>query len=312
MTEKMKKLPITDYLFLTLGAAIMAIGIGVFLVDAKVVPGGVSGMSMAIYYLTNKAISVGILMWVLNIPLYLWGLKELGNCFAMRTFYAFTLNSFFIDLFTGNSWIPGLHFIRLQDSQTVQGMLHHDFFFLIVLGTVFLGIGLGIIFKFKGTTAGSDIVASIINKKFGTKPGTAIIMIDFFVISFAGIVYEWKDLAGDKTSLTLTLYAFFLLFISSKIIDLIIDGFNYARMAFIISDKYNEIGDAIMNDMVRGATSIKTRGLYRDIEREMVMTVTTNKEVPELTEKIKEIDPDAFIVISDAHEVLGKGFRRRI
>ena len=93
---------------------------------------------------------------------------------------------------------------------------------------------------------------------------------------------------------------------------MIIDGFDYARVAFIISDKYQEIGDAIMHDMVRGATSIKTRGLYRNIEREMIMTVTTMKEVPALTDKIKEIDPTAFIVIANAHEVLGQGFRRRL
>ena len=106
MKEKLKKLPLLDYLFLAIGSAIMAVGIGVFLIDAKVVPGGVSGLSMAIHYLFGYP--VGILMWLLNIPLYIWGLKELGNKFAFRTFFAFTLNSFFIDLFTGNSWIPGL------------------------------------------------------------------------------------------------------------------------------------------------------------------------------------------------------------
>ncbi len=311
MTDKIKKLPIVDYLFLTLGSAIMAIGIGVFLIDAKVVPGGVSGLSMALHYM-DSSLSVGILMWALNIPLYLWGLKELGKSFAFRTFFAFTLNSFFIDLFTGHSWIPGLEFIKLQNSTTIQGLLKNDFFFLVLLGAVFLGIGLGIIFKFKGTTAGSDIIASIMNKKWGIKPGSAIIIIDFFVISFAGIIIEVKNLSADVPALTLTLYALFLLFVSSKIIDFIIDGFDYARVAYIISDKYEEIADSIMNDLVRGATSIKTRGIYRNIDREMIMTVCTMKEIPTLTEKVKAIDPTAFIIIANAHEVLGKGFRRRI
>lgn len=311
-SEKKKKLPIMDYVLLTIGSAIMAIGIGVFLIDAQVVPGGVSGLSMAIHYLF-PFLPVGILMWVLNVPLYLWGLKELGNSFAIRTFFAFTINSFFIDLFTGNSWIPGLSFIRLQDTVVIQDLLHKDFFFLVLLGAIFLGVGLGIIFKFKGTTAGSDIIAAILNKHFGIKPGTGIIMIDFFVISFAAIVIETQNLAyGDLSALTLTLYAFFLLFVSSKLIDIIVDGFNYAKVAYIISDKYQEIGDAIMHDMARGATSLKTRGLYRNIEREMIMTVTTNKEVSSLTEKVKEIDSSAFIIITDAHEVLGQGFRRRI
>lgn len=309
--SKLNKKVIRDYVFLAIGAAIMAIGIGVFLVDAKVVPGGVSGLSMALHYLYG--LPVGIMMWVLNIPLFLWGIKELGSAFGFRTFYSFTLNSFFIDFFTGHSWIPGLEFIRLQDNVAIKGLLHNDFFFLVLLGAVFLGIGLGIIFKFKGTTAGSDIVASIMNKHWGLKPGTSIIIIDFFVISFAGIIIEIKGLAPQgSTALTLTLYALFLLFVSSKIIDFIIDGFDYARVAYVISDKYNEIADAIMHDITRGATAIKTRGIYRNIEREMIMTVTTIKEVPLLTDKVKSIDPTAFIIITNAHEVLGQGFRRRI
>jgi len=302
---------VRDYIILSIGAAIMAIGIGVFLVDAKVVPGGVSGVSMALHYLYG--FPVGIMMWLLNIPLYIWGIRELGSTFGFRTFYSFTINSFFIDFFTGNSWIPFIKAPRLQDTATIQGLLNNDFFFTILLGAVFLGIGLGIIFKFKGTTAGSDIVAAIMNKRFGLKPGSAIMVIDFFVISFAGIVIETKHLAPPTTTaLTLTLYAFFLLFISSKIIDIIIDGFNYAKIAYIISDKYNEVGDTIMNDVTRGATSIKTRGLYRNIEREMIMTVLTNKEVPILIDKVKEIDSNAFIIINDTHEILGNGFRRRI
>jgi uncharacterized membrane-anchored protein YitT (DUF2179 family) len=179
MTKLLSKWhPFIDYFAITIGAAIMAIGIGVFLVDAKVVPGGVSGLAMAMHYLSGNTISVGLLIWVFNIPLFLWGIKELGAKFGMRTFVGFSLNSFFIDLFRGD--IPGLGFIRLQDSQTIKDLSQHDFFFLIFIGAVFLGVGLGIIFKFKGTTAGSDIVAAIMQKHFGTKPGQAILFTDFF------------------------------------------------------------------------------------------------------------------------------------
>ncbi|MEJ2537623.1 MAG: YitT family protein, partial [Calditrichia bacterium] len=96
-----RKLPFYEYIFITIGAAIMALGIGVFLVDARVVPGGVSGLSMAIHYLSNNSIPVGLMMWLFNIPLYLWGIKELGKRFGARTFYGFTANSFFIDFFRG-------------------------------------------------------------------------------------------------------------------------------------------------------------------------------------------------------------------
>lgn len=305
-----RKKVLLEFVIITFGAAIMAIGIGVFLVDAKVVPGGVSGLSMAVHYLSGGSIPVGLMIWVLNIPLYFWGLKELGKEFGIRTFYGFTLNSFFIDFFRGD--IPGLNFVQLQNSQTVTNLREGDFLFMVLIGAALLGIGLGLIFKFRGTTAGSDIVAAIMHKRFGVKPGMAIMLIDFFVICLAGLIIEIKDLADQRSAVTLTFYALFLLFISSRLVDVIIDGFDYARSAYIISDKNQEIADAIMNEMSRGATAIKARGIYRNIDREVIITVVTLKELSKLTHIIKSIDPTAFVTVHNVHEVLGEGFRRRI
>ncbi|MGE5458530.1 MAG: YitT family protein [Methanococcaceae archaeon] len=311
MTSKfLKKYPIFDYIFIAIGAAIMALGIGIFLVDAQVVPGGVSGLSMAIHYWSNYKIPVGISMWVLNVPLFIWGIKVLGKRFGLRTFLGFTLNSFFIDFFRGE--FPGLNFIRLQDTQTIKDLHHNDFLFMILIGAVLLGVGLGIIFKFKGSTAGSDIVAAIMQKKLGWKPGQAIMFIDFFVIALAGLIIEVKHLSPIRPAMSLTLYAFFLLFISGKLVDTILDGFDYARMAYIISDKNDEIAACIMNDLSRGATGLKAHGLYKNVDREIIFTVITLKELSILTDLIKEIDPDAFVIIGNVHEVLGEGFRRRI
>lgn len=304
------KYPIIDYIAITIGAAFMALGIGVFLVDAQVVPGGASGLAMAMHYLSGNTIPIGLMIWVINVPLYLWGLKELGKAFGLRTFYGFTLSSFFIDLFRGD--IPGLEFIQLQNTQTVKDLFTNDFLFLILIGAALLGLGLGIIFKFKGTTAGSDILAAIMQKRYGIKPGQAIMFVDIFVILLAGFIIEVKELAELRPALSLTLYAIFLLFISARIVDVIIDGFDYARAAFIISDKYIEIEAAIENTLSRGATALKSRGLYRNIDREVIITIITLKEVSKLQELIKNIDPDAFVIINNVHEVLGNGFRRRI
>ena len=301
---------IIDYFAIIVGSAIMAIGIGVFLVDAKVVPGGVSGLAMAIHYLSGNKISVGLLIWIFNVPLFLWGLKELGRQFGLRTFVGFTVSSFFIDFFRGD--IPGLGFIRLQDSQTIKDLYKNDFLFLIIIAAILIGIGLGIIFKFKGSTAGSDIVAAIMQKRFGTKPGQAIMLTDFFVIALAGFIIEIKNLSPDRPALSLTFYAIFLLFISSRLIDTIIDGFDYARAAYIVTDKYSEIIDVIVNKFGRGVTAVKTRGVYRNVEREMIFTVVSIKEVTRLVEVVKEVDPTAFVIIYNVHEVLGEGFRRRI
>lgn len=294
---------------MAIGAFLMALGIGVFLVDAKVVPGGVSGLSMAVYYFTGGAIPVGVMIWVFNIPLYIWGLKELGKSFGIRTFFGFTVNSLFIDILRGD--FPGLGFIRLQDSATIQDLMKHDFFFLILIGAVLLGTGLGIIFKSGGTTAGSDIVAAILRKKYGMKPGTAIVLIDIFVISIAGLVIEWKGLSPERPALSLTLYALLLVFVSSRLVDFILDGFDYAKAAIIISDQNKEVAEAIMHELSRGATALKSRGLYKDVDRELIYTVITNKELPLLTEIVHRVDPSAFMVINDVHEILGDGFRRR-
>jgi uncharacterized membrane-anchored protein YitT (DUF2179 family) len=288
----------------------MSIGIGVFLVDARVVPGGVTGLAMAIHYLTNNSIPVGLMVWVFNIPLFIWGFISLGKRFGIRTFVGFTLSSFFIDFFRGD--IPGLGFVKLQDTQTIKDLLHNDFLFLVLIGAVLLGLGLGIIFKFKGTTAGSDIVAAIMQKKFGVKPGMAIMIIDFVVITIAGFIIELKNLSPDRPAFALTLYAFFLLFISARIIDAIIDGFDYARAVYIISDKYKEIAKELMEKTSRGATAIRSRGLYKDVERDIIVSIVTLKELGTVTDLVKEIDPDAFMIINNVHEVRGEGFRRRI
>ena len=301
---------IIDYIVLAIGSALMALGIGIFLVDAKVVPGGVSGLSMAAHYLSNGTLPVGLLMWLFNVPLFFWGIKELGKTFAFRTFYSFTLSSIFIDLFRGD--IPGLAFIKLQEHPAIIELLNQDFLFLILLGAVLLGVGLGIIFKFKGTTAGSDIVASIMQKRFGMKPGQAIMLIDFFVITLAGVIIGVKGLSVDKNALTLTFYAFFLLYVSSKLIDVILDGFDYARAAFIMSNKSDEIADAILKTLRKGATAFKTRGLYLNVDREVIYTVVNNRDMQTLIELVKSIDSDAFVTINNVHEVLGEGFRRRI
>ena len=308
--NRINKKAVRDYFFIAIGAAIMAIGIGVFLVDAKVVPGGVSGLSMAVYYLTGGALPIGVTIWLLNIPLFIWGVKELGSQFGARTFYGFTLNSFFIDFFRGE--LPGLDFIHLQNSVTIVQLQQNDFLFLILLGAALLGIGLGIVFKFRGSTGGSDIVATIMQKRFGIKPGMAIMIIDFFVICLAGLVIDLKDLGGERSAMTLTLYALFLLFVSGRLVDAIIDGFDYARTAFIISDKNDEISKVIVNDFSRGATAIKARGLYRNVDREIIFTVVTLRELGKLTNSIKQIDPQAFVTVNNVHEVLGEGFRRRI
>jgi uncharacterized membrane-anchored protein YitT (DUF2179 family) len=301
---------VRDYIVIIFGAFIMACGIAIFLVDAKVVPGGVSGLAMAIHYLSGDKIPVGMLMWLFNIPLYYWGVKELGKQFGARTFVGFTANSFFIDLLRGQ--IPGLGFIRLHDHPAIVGLRQHDFLFLILIGSVMLGVGLGIIFKFRGSTAGSDVLAAVGQKRWGLKPGMVFMVVDSLVITFAGFVIHYRHLSADRPALTLTLYAFFLLFVSSHLVDVLIDGFDYARSAIIISNRPDEVSQHIVQDMGRGATAVTAQGVYTSEPRKVLYTVVSRKEIGTLIEVVKDIDPQAFVIVNNVHEVLGEGFRGRI
>lgn len=309
-TRRKRMRTIRDYSFITIGSFIMAVGIGAFLIDARVVPGGVSGLSMTFHYLSGGAIPVGLLMWLFNIPLYIWGVRELGKQFDIKTFFGFTTNSLFIDLIRGE--IPGLRFIKLHEFQAIRNLFESDFLFLVLCGGVLVGIGLGIIFKFKGSTAGSDIIAAILQKKRGLKPGQAIMAIDFFVICFAGTIIHLTQIATVKPALALTMYAFFILFISSRIIDIILDGMDYARSALIVSSRPDEVADAIITDLSRGATALRGRGLYTGMDRDVLYTVVSRKEINQLIDIVKEIDPDSFIIVNNVHEVLGEGFKRRV
>jgi uncharacterized membrane-anchored protein YitT (DUF2179 family) len=303
------KRTILDYLFICFGALLMGLAISVFLLDARVVPGGVSGIAMTIHFLVDEKIPVGLALWTMNIPLFIWGIKELGWGFAQRTIFGFTVSAFSIDLFHGD--VPGLGMLALNKSKAIIDLLTNDFLFLIIIGAVLLGIGMGFVFKYKGTTGGADVVAAILQKRYGYKPGNTIMVMNIFIILSATIVIYYKDLSPDRPAISLAFYAMLLTFIISRIVDILIDGFDYARSALIISDKCDEISDAIMNKMSRGATALKGRGLYRNMDRELIMTVITRREVLVLKDLITEIDPNAFVIISTIHEVLGEGFKRR-
>ncbi|KAA3617315.1 MAG: YitT family protein [Calditrichaeota bacterium] len=304
----MKKQILKDYFFIMFGATLMGLSISVFMIDARVVPGGVSGIAMALHFI-NENIPTGLALWLMNIPLFVWGIKELGWGFARRTIFGFSISAFSIDLFHGD--FPGLEFFALNKSEAIVDLLQNDFLFLIIIGAVLLGVGMGFVLKHQGTTGGADVVAAILQRRFGYKPGNSIMVMNFFIITFATAVIYINNLSPNRPAISLAFYALMLTFIISRIVDVMIDGFDYARSALIISEKGEEIADAIMNRMSRGATALKGRGLYRNTDREILMTVITRREIIMLESLIKEIDPDAFVIISTVHEVLGEGFKRR-
>ncbi len=283
--QTVKKI-IMEYLAISFGAMLTALALILFLVPAKIAPGGVSGLGMIFYH--SFGLPVGWTMLAFNIPLFILGVKVLGKQFGARTAFAFSLVSIGYEFFD--------QVLNLQPAT-------NDPLLSAVFGGIVLGIGLGIVFRAKGTTGGSDILGQVIHKFSNISIGIGILIVDFFVISFAGLAFH---------DVTLALYGFISLYASSKIIDIVMDGFDYARSLYIISDKQNEIIDVITNDMQRGGTLITGKGFFTGQERNILFTVVTRKEITTIHQIVKEIDPKAFIIISNVHEVLGEGFRPRI
>ncbi len=275
-----------EYFVITGGATIISLGLVLFLAPAKIAPGGVSGLAIVLRHLWH--LPMGVMMLVFNTPLFVLGIKVLGGKFGPRTLYAFIIVSLTTDLF---------------DTVLKFKAATHNALLASIFGGVVLGLGLGIVFRFRGTTGGSDIVAQIINRYTNFSVGTAIMLVDFIIITIAGAVFQ---------SINLALYGFISLYLSSKVVDLVIDGFDYARSFYIITEKQAAIIKAVTQEMNRGGTLLTGRGFYTGETRDTLFIVVTRKEVSTLRQLVKRVDPRAFIVIANVHEVLGYGFRPRV
>jgi len=276
----------TDMLLIVLGSFIMALGYSLFIIPHHFVPGGVSGISIIVNYFTN--FPVGILIIIFNIPIFLLGIKLMGKSYGIKSFIGMIISSLLIDFF----------YEVLKIKAATDNLLLSS-----VYAGVFLGAGLGIIFTAKASTGGTDTVGQVLNKYFGVSVGFGILMIDFIIISLSGIVFKSWDIP---------LYSYIVLFISTKVIDLILEGWNFTKLVIINSTKNKEIEKFIMDKLNRGGTALKSRSLYLKKEGEIIMSVVYRKQIAILKDYIKEIDPNAFVIISDTYAVLGRGFKSNI
>jgi len=274
-----------DYLLILVGTNLMGLSLVLFLSPNKIAAGGVSGLAVVINFLFK--IPIGITMLIFNIPLFLIGLKILGKRFGIRTLFGMICFSLFTDFYNDILHLEVLTEVPLLAS---------------LYGGLLLGIGLGIVFRAKGSTGGSDIIAQIFSQKRIMTAGNTFILFDFFVISIAGFTFRGIEFA---------LWGFIALYVSSKVIDVIISGLGYAKASIIISDKYDEIKQVIFEKMNRGVTYLKSEGAYTGKERDAILCIVSRREISKLSEIVKDIDPDAFVIIQEVHQVLGKGFKPR-
>ncbi len=284
-----------DYLWIILGSAITAAAINIFLVPYKIAPGGVTGIATVIFYLIGEAIPVGTLMLILNVPLFIFGTKYIGRRFIVRTLFSTILLSVVIDLSES--------FTRWFSEQLALENLTGgpDFLLYSIFGGFFMGLGLGLVFKSGATTGGTDLGARIMHHFMPRlSMGKALLIIDSGVIIFAAIAFR---------SFLLALYSILALYISTKIIDIILEGVNFAKAVYIISDHPDAIAEDIMKELDRGVTALKGVGMYTKNDKNVLYCVIQRGQLQELKNIVKKTDPAAFIILSDVTEVLGEGFK---
>lgn len=284
---------ILKYLIIFLATSIGAIGINIFLVPHQIAAGGVTGLSTIIFYLTNKIIPLGIIILTINIPLFIWGFFSLGYKRMFKIIYATIIFTLIIDISQG--------FLNNIASNLVGSSGEIDLLLFALFGGAISGIGLGIVYKYDSNTGGVDLLSEILRKKgVNLSMGQVMFIVDAIIVIIAAIAFN---------SMLLGMYAIITILVFSKVVDLILDGVGFAKGLYIISDKYQEISEAILGEMERGVTGIRSVGKYTKTEREMLFCVTRAKQVVKVKNIIKEIDPEAFVVLTDVREVLGEGFQ---
>lgn len=277
------KKALLSFLVITLGSAIFAVGFVWFFQPNEIASGGLTGIAQIINHLI-PAFPVGITLIVLNIPLFLLGLKFIGGKLLVGSLWAMFISSVIIDLITplGN-WMP------------------MDPILAAVFGGVTMGLSLGFIIQQGSTTGGTDLLARLLKLKLAWLPmGKLLLALDVIVIILVALVFRELDTA---------LYGIVSMYISSLVLDGVLYGLDTAKVAYIISDQNDTICHTLVHSMDKGVTILPGKGAYSGTDKQVLMCAFKQREIAAIKAAVKEIDPDAFLIVCNAHEVLGEGFR---
>ena len=274
-----------DYLFIFMGTGIMALAIQCIFEPIGLVTGGFSGIAIIIRKMTAGIVEGGVPLWLtnlaLNVPVFIAALIIKGRKFLGRTVIGTVLLSF---------WLYVIPQVDLT-----QG----DYMLSAVFGGVITGIGIGFVLLAKATTGGTDMVSALIQKYVRHYSVVQILQVIDGLVVLAGLyVFGLKP----------ALYAIVAIFITSKVSDALMEGMKYSKAAFIITDYYKEIADAIMTQLDRGLTGLDATGMYSGDKKTVLYCVVSKKEIVELKDIVAKIDPKAFVIVTDAREVFGEGF----
>ena len=282
-TKKLFKINefLIDIIYLIIGCAIMAIGTAVFLLPNQLSTGGFTGIATIFYYLFH--FPMGIVILLLNIPFFILAFFKISKKLVIKSIIGTSLLSFFIDLFEK---IPAPTSDRLL---------------ACIYGGIFIGFGLALVLKANASTGGTDLITYIAKTyKPYIKTSSIIVVVDVIIIGLNVIFFKKIEIG---------LYSAISIYLMGKMIDIIFEGINFTKMVYIISQKYKEISKEIDKQLQRGSTGIYAKGMYTNIDKVMLMCVGSRNEVAKMKQIATQIDPKAFIIISNARETWGKGFK---
>jgi len=280
MKSEIKKW-IKAIIYIVIGCMLMAIGTSLFLLPNKLSTGGFSGIATVTYYLFKYPL--GTTMLILNIPLFIIALIRVGKETTIKGIIGTFLLSFFIDLF-----------------DNIES-LTSDRFLACIYGGIFVGIGTAIILKAHASTGGTDMLSYVIRSyRPNFRPGNLIVIVDTIIVFFNVMVFKQIEIG---------LYSAIAIYIMGKMIDIVFEGIYFTKSMFIVSNKYKEIAKEIGEKLERGSTAIYAKGMYTKERKMMLWCVGSRNEVARIKEIAKKIDPESFIVISNAREAWGKGFK---
>ena len=272
-----------DILKTAIGCALFALGFDLFLMPGGMNAGGLSGLAMVVVHLTDFS-SVGLVTALFNIPLFILAGMKIGKKFFLGSFIGMAFSSVFIDMFA---------VLPVAEVEPLLGAVY---------GGVICGAGLGFVFAAGVSTGGSDIVVRLLKLKYRHVPiGVISMSFDACVAILTGIVFRDVNAA---------LYTGITIYITGKIIDMVVYSFDYSKVALIITKEYEQVAQMISDKLERGATYLHGEGTYSRKATKVVLTAVKKQQIAELKELVVDIDPDAFIIVQEAHQVLGDGFIR--
>lgn len=305
---------VSSWMGIFVGCSIMAIGFVFFINPYNFVPGGVYGASIVMHNLF-PSIQVGTFGYMFDIPLLILSLVLLGAKLGARTIVASLFTPFVMNVLSELVYPTQEALQSLDPSMMLGGMLDLSDHLMLacLMGSVLIGVGCGIVVKSQATTGGTDIIAMILQKYANIRFSNGILIVDALVVAFGLLVIGFGiGTADDSTqpSWHLSFYSLIAIYVISRVLAYVINGAKDDKLVFVIgSGDMTELNRFILEDLDRSATYIKSRGLYSNKEKEMLFLVVRNKEVNSVKHKIKEVDPRAFVVVTDAYDTFGEGWK---